>query len=210
VDFSKFKIHDWLMIGGGAAMFLLGLVLDWTSYSTGIGSTSGDNAFNYFFTGGIAWLLVVSVGALALLRVLGKLPPTRPWPLIFLGAGGVAVLLMVLRIILGTRFDFADRGIGMYGALVWSAIVTAGAFILFTSSGGNVNDLKNFDKLKESFSAGSDDEFSPPSPPSPAPPASPASAAPPPPPPPAAPAPQAFPAPSAPPPPPAPPAPPAP
>ncbi len=201
MDVGRFKIHDWLMVGGGAAMFVLGMVLDWTTYSTGFGSTSGDTAFNYFFTGGIAWLLTVGVGVLALLRVLGKLPPTRPWPLIFVGASGVAVLLMLIRIVLGTRFDFADRGIGMYAALVWSVIVAAGAFIYFTASGGDVNDLKNFDKLKASFSDGSADDDYPP-PPSP-------TTAPPPPPPPA-PAPPAFPAPAAPPSPPAPPPPPAP
>ena len=35
MDFSKFKIHDWLMVGGGAAMLILGFALDWTSIDTG-------------------------------------------------------------------------------------------------------------------------------------------------------------------------------
>ena len=127
MDFSKFKIHDWLMVGGGAAMLILGFMLDWTSVSAGGFSTSGDGPFNYFFTGGIAWLLVVAVGVLAFLRAAGILADNQPWSLIFLGATGLATILMVLRIIMGARFDFADRGIGMYGALIWSGIALAGA-----------------------------------------------------------------------------------
>src|SRR6188768_144045 len=133
LDFSKFKIQDWLMIGGGAAMLILGNVLDWTKVEFGQFSTSGDGPFNYFFTGGIAWILVVGVGVLALLDQLGKLPSTQPWPLIFLGASGLAAILMILRILLGARFDGADRGVGMYGAVVWTGISLAGAIMNFTA-----------------------------------------------------------------------------
>ena len=103
MDFSKFKIHDWLMIGGGAAMLILGFALDWTSIDTGFGSASGDGPFDYFLTGGIAWVLVVAVGVLALLRAAEMLPDNRPWAVIFVGATGLATILMVLRIVLGAR-----------------------------------------------------------------------------------------------------------
>ncbi len=173
MDFSKFKTSDWLMIGGGAAMLILGFALDWTSVDTGLGSAGGDGPFDYFITGGIAWLLVVAVGVLALLLVMDKLPSTQPWPLIFLGATALATLLMLLRLILGARFDFADRGIGMYGAFVWSAVALVGAFLNFQASGGNIKDLTDMDKLKSSFAKG-DGEDAPPPPPPPAPPAPPA------------------------------------
>ena len=156
MDFSKFKTSDWLMIGGGAAMLIFGFVLDWTSVDTGFGSASGDGPFDYFLTGGLAWILVVAVGVLTLLNVMGKLPATQPWPLILLAAAGLATLLMLLRIILGARFDFADRGIGMYGAFIWSAIALAGAYLNFQASGGDLKDLTDIDKLKASF-AKSDD-----------------------------------------------------
>ena len=169
MDFSKFKTSDWLMIGGGVAMLILGFALSWTSVDTGLGAAAaGDGPFNYFFTGGIAWLLVVAVGALTVANVMGKLPATQPWPLIFLGATGLATVLMLLRIILGARFDFADRGIGMYGAFIWSAIALAGAFLNFQASGGDIKDLTDVDKLKASFSKG--DDVAPPPPPPPAPP----------------------------------------
>lgn len=169
MDFSKFKIHDWLMIGGGATMLILGFALDWTSVSYGGYSASGDGPFNYFFTGGIAWLLVVAVGVLAFLNPIGKLPSTQPWPLIFIGASGLAAILMVLRIILGGR-DGTDRGTGMYAAVIWTALSVAGAYMNFTANGGTLSDLKDMDKVKGSFGGGAgattvDDAPPPPPPP---------------------------------------------
>jgi len=183
VDFSNFKVSDWLMAGGGLAMLILGFVLPWSSVSFAGVSDSGDGPFDYFLTGGIAWILVVAVGILALLRALGKLPETQPWPLIFLAAAGVATLLMIIQVILGGRelvagFD-ADRGIGMYLALVWAVIVEVGAFMAFQDAGGDIKDLTNVEKLKGSFSSGgaktagtdvAGDDVPPPPPP-PAPPA---------------------------------------
>ncbi len=168
MDFSKFKTADWLLVGGGAAMLILGFVLPWSTVSAFGVSESGDGPFDYFLTGGIAWLLIVAVGVLALLRVLGKLPESQPWPLIFLAGAGLATLLMLLRVILGGRelvpgFD-ADRGIGMYGALIWSAVALAGAFMSFQASGGELSDLTDVDKIKGSFSGG-DDKPPPPPPP---------------------------------------------
>lgn len=165
MDFSKFKTSDWLMVGGGAAMLILGFVLDWTTVDVGFGSASGDGPFNYFFTGGIAWLLVVATGVLAFMRATGKLPENQPWTLIFVGATGLATLLMLLRVILGARFEFADRGIGMYGALVWSAIALAGAFMNFQASGGELSDLTDMNKIKESFGDKQADDPPPPPPP---------------------------------------------
>ena len=165
MDFSKFKIHDWLMVGGGAAMLILGFALNWTTIDTGFGNASGDGPFNYFLTGGIAWILVVAVGVMALLSVMGKLPEGTPWATIFLGLSGLAVLLMIIQLILGARFDFADRGIGMYGALIWALISAAGAFMNFQAAGGSMSDLTDMKKLKSSFSSAGGDSTPPPPPP---------------------------------------------
>ena len=172
MDFSKFKIHDWLMIGGGAAMLILGLALDWTSVSIGGSSTSGDGPFDYFFTGGIAWILVVARRrARVAQRARQAAARRQPWPLIFLGATGLAAILMILRILLGGRDVDGGRGrpgTGMYGAVVWTGISLAGAVMNFTASGGNFNDLKDMDKLKASFGGGkADDDLPPPPPPPP-------------------------------------------
>lgn len=178
MDFSNFKVSDWLMVGGGLAMLILGFALPWSTVSIGGISDSGDGPFDYFLTGGIAWILTVSVGVLALLRALQKLPETQPWPLIFLAAAGVATLLMIIQLILGGRnlgFGIdADRGIGMYLALVWAVITGAGAFMAFQESGGDIKDLTSVDKIKASFSSGdterADGEVPPPPPPPPPPP----------------------------------------
>lgn len=196
MDTSNFKMPDWLMIGGGAAMLILGFALDWTTVDTGFGSASGDGPFDYFITGGLAWILIVAVGVLALLHGLGKLPETQPWPVIFLGLAGLGTILMLLCLLLGARFDFASRGIGMYGALLWAVIAGVGAYLNFTSKGGNVKDLTDMNKLKASFNQGgtASDDAPPPPPPAaptattdPPPPAASATDDPPPPPPPPAP-----------------------
>ena len=169
MDLGKLKASDWLMVGGGVAMLLLGFALPWTK----IPGDTGDGPFEYFLTGGIAWLLVVTVGVLALLRATGTLPETRPWPVIFLLACAVATLLMVIRVLAGARglgpFE-TSRGIGMYGALVWSLITGAGAYLSFTESGGDIKDLTDVEKLKTTLSGGGarrgDDPPPPPPPPS--------------------------------------------
>lgn len=163
MNLSDFKVHDWLMIGGGAAMLALGYFLDWTTIDTGFGSASGDGPIDYLFTGGIAWVLVVAVGILAVLSVAGRLPEEPPWAVIFLGLSGFATLLMLIRIIMGARFDFADRGIGMWGALIWSVISLAGAVMNFQAAGGTFSDLTDIDKLKGL--TGSDTPPPPPPPP---------------------------------------------
>lgn len=158
MDLSKLTTADRLMVGGGIAMFVLGFLLPWSSITIGPISDSGDNPFHYFFTGGIAWLLVVMVGVLALLKALGKLQGSQPWNLIFVLASGLATLLMVLRVLLGGRSisdSFVDvtvdRGIGMFGAVIWAAVALAGAVMAFQSAGGDLKDLTDIDKMKDSF-----------------------------------------------------------
>lgn len=169
MDFSKFKTSDWLLVGGGVAMLILGFALPWSTVSFAGISDSGDGPFDYFLTGGIAWLLVVAAGVLAFLRATDKLGGSQPWPLIFLGMTGLATLLMIIQLILGGREDFIDRGIGMYLAFVWAAVALAGAFMAFQASGGEISDLTNMDKLKSSFDGDGDSGAGTPPPPPPPP-----------------------------------------
>jgi hypothetical protein len=164
----------WLMIGGGAAMFLFGLVLPWTTLENATASTDGDDAFDYLLTGGVAWLLVVGLGGLALARRLGKLPENRPWPLLFLMMGAVATALMVIRLLMGGESSVADRGlatagrgIGMYGALIWAVIATVGAAMQHTAEGGSLSDLVDVAKLKAAIGGTPSSEQPPPPPPAP-------------------------------------------
>jgi hypothetical protein len=191
VDLGKLDTGDWLMVGGGAAMFVFGLALDWTTIDTARGTRSIDDPFDYFFTGGLAWFLVVGLGVLALLRVLGKLPADRQWTLILLAMGTAATVLMVVRLLLGDRVeteisavDGSGRGLGMWAALVWALVATVGASLAHTAAGGDLKDLTDITKLKAAV-RGEDDPppAAPPpppaSPPSPAPPSMPPPPAPP-------------------------------
>ena len=66
MDFSKFKTADWLVIVGGAMMFIAGF-LDW--FDAG---PLSPNAFDFTFTGLIPWLLLVAAAVLGFL-VAGEL-----------------------------------------------------------------------------------------------------------------------------------------
>lgn len=175
MDFSRFKTPDWLMIGGALAMLILGMALDWAE----LGGVSGNGPFDYFFTGGIAWLLTVAVGIVALLLAVGTIKSdSAPWPTILVGAAGLATLLMLLRLILGGGEEGGggfkvelDRGVGMYVAFIAAAVTLVGAVMNFTSKGGNLRDLTDMGKVRGSFGGGSTGTGQ--APPPPPPPASP-------------------------------------
>jgi hypothetical protein len=166
---SKFKPGDWLLVAGGVAMLIFGLAIDWAE----VEGVSGNNAFDYFFTGGIAWLLVVAAGVIAVLLAVGAINPgTTPWPLLLLLGTGLATLLMLIRLIIGAGdeagFDL-DRGAGMYIAFIAAAIAFAGAVMNYTSSGGRLSDLTDMDKMRGAFkgSGGGGSTSAPPPPPPP-------------------------------------------
>jgi hypothetical protein len=173
LDLSKFRPGDWLLLAGAAVMLIFGLALDWSTD----GGLSGDNAFNYFFTGGLSWLLVVGAGIVAVLLALDAIKPgTTPWPVLLVLGTGLATILMFIRLLLGGRNDFG-RGPGMWVAFLAAAAAFAGAFLNFTQSGGTISDLTDVDRLRGSFN-GSGGRSAPPPPPPPPP----SSTAPPPPP----------------------------
>ncbi|MFN8021799.1 MAG: hypothetical protein U0Q03_09760 [Acidimicrobiales bacterium] len=200
MDFSKFKTSDWLKIGGALGFLIFGF-LHWTKVS-GFGVTSsGNNVFSFFFTGTIPWLLIMAVGVVSFLLVQGTLKKDMlPWPLVLLLASALAVLLLLIRLLFNPiddgGFDFGDvgvdvgRGIGLYLSFIAGAVVLVGAFLGFKESGGDINDLKDVNKIKSQFNTGggpSAPGMTPPPPPGfgAVPPPPPPAAAPPPPPPPA-------------------------
>lgn len=180
MDFSKFKTPDWLMIGGGVGMFVFGF-FEWVTVSvSGFGITftdGGGNVFDFFFTGTIPWLLVIGAAVVTVLLTMDVLKQDQaPWPLILLAATGLASILLLFRLIFNpldapSEVD-VGRGIGMILSVISGLAATAGAFMNFQASGGDIKDLTDVDKLKSSFSKGGTkgDEMPPPPPP-PAPPA---------------------------------------
>ncbi|CAB4883936.1 unannotated protein [freshwater metagenome] len=172
-------------------MLIVGLFFHWASYA----GYSANNAFDYFFTGGIAWILIVGAGIVTFLLTSGTLKTSGvQWPVIVLLATGLGALLMLIRLILGGGSEGnsmlsidLDRAAGMYLAFVASGVSVAGAFMGFTASGGKLDDLKDINKLKASFNQGGGETPAPPSSSgsTPPPPPPPSGSNPPPPPPPA-------------------------
>jgi hypothetical protein len=169
VDRSKSRAGDWLLVVGGVAMLIFGLALDWATVDIGGVSASGNNAFDYFFTGGIAWILVVAAGVITvLLAVRAIAPGPTPWALVLLVMTGLATLLMLLRLIIGAGdeagFDLG-RGAGMWVAFFAAAIALGGAVMNFTQSGGTFSDLTDMDKMRGAFRGGQTSSTPPPPPP---------------------------------------------
>jgi hypothetical protein len=165
----KFKPGDWLLVVGGVVMLIFGLALDWAKVDLGGVSASGNNAFDYFFTGGLAWILVVAAGVIAVLLAVGAIAPgPTPWALILLLMTGLATLLMLLRLIIGGGDEAGidlDRGVGMWVAFFAAAVALGGAVMNFTQSGGRFSDLTDMDKMRGAFKGGSGASAPPPPPP---------------------------------------------
>ncbi|MCU1397858.1 MAG: hypothetical protein JWN62_967 [Acidimicrobiales bacterium] len=163
MDFSKFKPSDWLKVGGGAVMLIAFFLPWWSLDIPGVGDAGSVSGSDYFFTGVVPWLLLIAVGVLTFLAATGKftLPSTMPAPLIFLAASALAFLLVLIRFFSdgfdysGVGYDnYISRGAGLYLALLAAIAVLVGSFMGFKESGGDLNDLKNVNKLKGQFSGG--------------------------------------------------------
>jgi hypothetical protein len=149
VDFSEVRPGDWLLIAGGAAMLIFGVALDWASFGT---QTTHD-AFDYFLTGGIAYILVVAAGLIAFLLAVRLIRPgTDRWPLILLVVTAVATGLMLVRLIIGAgEIDSGgtdlnlDRASGMYVAFLAAVVSLAGALMNFFAPADDENDFIDVD-----------------------------------------------------------------
>ena len=182
MDLSKFKTSDWLKVGGGLVMLIAGFLKWWgpdckgnsecESFSDSLGLNI--TAFDLTFTGLFPWLFIVAIGILTFLAAAGivKLPSNVPWTIVFLAVGALSFLLVLIRLF-SDPYDSAfgsdnfSRGIGLYLALVAAGASTAGSFLGFKESGGDLNDLKDMNKLKGQFGGGASGGGTPPPPPPP-------------------------------------------
>jgi hypothetical protein len=173
MDFSKFKTSDWLVAGGGLGMLIFGL-FRWIKIDVGaFGSESGGNAFDFFFTGTIPWLLLGASAVITVLLAGGVMKRgSLPWPLIILAATALSLLLLLIRVVFnpvdcgfGDCGDVVKRGIGQYLSLISGAVAAVGGFLGFKESGGDLSDLTDMDKLKGAFNQGGGSTPPPPPPP---------------------------------------------
>lgn len=170
MDFSKFKTSDWLKIGGAAGFFIFAF-FGWVKFSFAGFSGGSANAFDFFWTGTLPWLLIVASGVISFLVAGGIIKAKIPsLPMIVLVATALGTLLVLIRLIfnpLGGPSFGISRGFGLFVASIAAVVATVGAFLSFTESGGNLKDLTNVDKLKGQFGSGGSDGNTPPPPPPP-------------------------------------------
>jgi hypothetical protein len=149
MDVSRFRVGDWVLVAAGAVMLVLGLAVHWATIEVEGSSVGGArNAFDYFFTGGLAWLLVVAAGVVTFLLAARTIQRgTTPWTRLILGAAALATLLMLIRIILGGGADqrignqdvTLGRGAGMFIALVAAIGALVGALLNLRDEGDSIS-----------------------------------------------------------------------
>ena len=82
------------------------------------------------------------------LPAFGVAAPKIP-PIAYLGVGALGALLVLLKLLIGETGW--DRGFGLILATLAAIAVAFGGFLIFQESGGNLNDLKDMNKMKASF-----------------------------------------------------------
>lgn len=152
MDISKFKTHDWLIIGGGIGMLIFGLFFDWLK----AGPFSTGNAFDFFFTGTIPWLLLVAAAVVTVLLSMEKMDAkSLPWPLVIALATILAAVLLLIRFVFNPgATDGIGRGIGLILSFISGLVAAAGGVMGFMAAGGNVADFADMNKMKAAFDKG--------------------------------------------------------
>jgi hypothetical protein len=156
VDFSKLKTSDWL-IGGGAIVLFIGSFLPWFKVSVSCagvsfgGSATGNGwDVGFLWAGvpvilGLAMLAYVAIKAFSPDTSLPDLPIT--WGQALLAAGGLAALLILIKLLIGEDGGGAlggcsvdvSRSFGLFLSFLAAAAMAAGAFLNFQEerSGGS-------------------------------------------------------------------------
>ncbi len=171
MDLSTFKPSDWLLIGGGLGFLIFGSFLDWIRVSLGGFGASGGNAFDFFFTGTVPWILIIGSGVLAFMLA-GRLirSGSTPWSTILLATTAVGTILVFIRLLIPTLGeDIPDevdvsRGAGLWLSFLSAAVALAGAILKHRESGGDLRSLTNVNRRSSGF-----DRSEPPSAPPPPP-----------------------------------------
>lgn len=141
MDLSKLSTGDKVIAGSGLALFVFSF-FPW--YGVEGFNDVGRSGWDYFFTGIIPVLFgLILVGYVLVTKVLdGVTLPDLPVPyaLVVLGLGGVAALLVVLRLLLGDEilgYDL-DRKFGLFLSTLAALGLAGGAFLKFQEEGGEL------------------------------------------------------------------------
>jgi hypothetical protein len=145
MDTSRLTTGDMIAGVGGIAL-LISLFLPWYGVSVDIaGFSASESGSGWEVLGFIDILLfLISIAAIAVVvaRAAGALPDDLPAPVILLGLGALAVLLVLYRIIdIPTDGDVPDqvdlsRKVGIFIALIGAAAVACGGWRTNTETPG--------------------------------------------------------------------------
>jgi hypothetical protein len=137
MDTSRLTTGD-MIAGVGGIVLLISLFLPWYGVSVDIADVSvSESASGWEVLGFIDILLfLISVGAIAIVvaKAVGALPAELPAPVVLLGLGTVAVLLVIFRIIdIPTEGDVPEevdlsRKVGIFIAFIGAAAVAYGGW----------------------------------------------------------------------------------
>jgi hypothetical protein len=136
MDLNKLSTGD-KVIAGSALLFLIAMFLPWWGLDTEFGSAS-NSGWDYFLTGILPLLIVIAmVAVIYITRFTTTALPKPPlsWSQLFLVAGGVVAVLLVLRVLIGSSEEALgvsvdlDRMWGLWVALLAALGIGAGGFL---------------------------------------------------------------------------------
>lgn len=143
MDLSKLSNGDKVIGGSGIALFIFSF-FPWFTLNAGFIDYS-ESGWDYFFTGIIPTLLGLAlVGYVVVTKLMdGVKLPELPvaYPLLVLGLGATAGVLVVLRLLIGgddSGTGVLDRSFGLFLSTLSAIGLAFGAFLKFKEEGGEL------------------------------------------------------------------------
>jgi hypothetical protein len=146
MDLSKLSLGDKVLAGSGLALFIFSF-FTWFKFEADLGiysRTYTETAWDYFFTGTLPVLIGLAlVGLVAATKLFDVKLPELPvgWPLVVLGAAGLAALLVIIRLLVGgddEGTDLLKRSFGLFLSTIAVLGLAGGAFLKFQEDGGEL------------------------------------------------------------------------
>ena len=146
MDLNKLTLSDKIIAGSGIVLFIA-YFLTWFTVDAGIFSAdvSGGDVTNAFLFATIPMLIgLVMAGVVIASKLFDvKLPELPvPWGTAMFGAGALAALLVVMKLLLGEDDEGIDgieinRGLGLFLATLAALGLAAGGFLKFSGKDGD-------------------------------------------------------------------------
>lgn len=152
MDISKISKGGLVFIGA-SLLFFISSFLTWFSFDFGVSgfdiAGADANGWDVGFLWCGLWVIVFLGLAVTLaLPAFGQSGPQIP-VVVYLGVGALGALLVLLKLLIGETGW--DRSVGLFIATIAAIGVAGGGFLKFQESGGNLNDLKDMNKMKSQF-----------------------------------------------------------